>query len=306
MGNFDPHGAVAGHFDQTITVTTTPARPRLTLSARGRAVSAMTISRLSVPMPAFLPSVNQIGFDSYDWIASTIARTRTSVLLWVIGATRDRRGRDHVDPRSAFAFPLFGRYAGGALSLSSPNVPLQFSFGAVPLRRFLLRGTLTPSLRFAPGASLYADTVCATVPHYGPELLFTGICNPSGILAASGTFESAAYRGPAVMRPAGVRVGPVAWAAPTATRAGSITARLAGRGLPTAARHVAAILLTDAATGGPLAVQPRSATTVMVNRAGRIVGVRLHLPRGTVAPARMRAYVIVDAFPLASVMLGAP
>jgi hypothetical protein len=69
---------------------------------------------------------------------------------------------------------------------------------------------------------------------------------------------------------------------------------------------VAAILLTDAATGGPLAVQPRSATTVMVNRAGRIVGVRLHLPRGTVAPARMRAYVIVDAFPLASVMLGAP
>ena len=129
-------------------------------------------------MPAFLPSVNQIGFDSYDWIASTIARSRNRLLMWVVGAVRDARGVERVDPASAFAFPLSGRYEGSSMILSSPQVPLEFSFGQVPLRRFELRGQLGPDLRFRPGAAVYAETVCATVPIYGPELAFTGICNP--------------------------------------------------------------------------------------------------------------------------------
>ena len=50
------------------------------------------------PLPPLLPSVNQIGFDSYDMIAGTISRTKARrrrdgrVLLWVIGARRDRHG----------------------------------------------------------------------------------------------------------------------------------------------------------------------------------------------------------------------
>ena len=63
---------------------------------------------------------------------------------------------------------------------------------AVPLRSFSLRGQLDSDLRFAPTANLYAETVCATVPNYGPELTFTGICNPRGVLATSGTLSEAA------------------------------------------------------------------------------------------------------------------
>ncbi len=301
MGNFNPHGTVAGRFAQTITLRTARRGRGLPLHVGPRAVSAITITRLSVPMPAFLPSVNQIGFDSYDWIATTIARTRSRLLMWVIGATRDARGRDRVDPHSAFGFPLYGSYAGNTLVLSSPGVPLQFSFGPVPLRRFELAGTLQGNLQFAPVASLYADTVCATVPRYGPELLFTGICNPSGVLAASGTFIGTPYRGPAARRPPGVRLSTLALTLPSASRAGGATARLAGAGLPSASAHVAAILLTDAATGRPVAVQPRSATTTVRDRRGRIVSVHLALPRGAGLPARaLRVYVIVDGFPVAS------
>ena len=97
MGNFNAHGPRAGSFAQTITVRTAPRRGSLPLKVGRDAVGAMTISRLSVPMPSFLASVNQIGFDSYDWIASTIARTKHHVLLWVVGALpaprRSRRGR---------------------------------------------------------------------------------------------------------------------------------------------------------------------------------------------------------------------
>jgi hypothetical protein len=170
MGNFNPAGRPAGRFDQTITLRTRPAGQRgLPLVAGRNQVSAMTIRRLAVPMPAFLASVNQIGFDSYDWIASTIARTRTRTLLWVIGAYRDAQGVERVDPHSAFGFPLAGRYVRQSLILASPGVPLEFSFGVVPLRRLELRGDLRPGLSFRPGASSYAETVCATVPNYGPS-----------------------------------------------------------------------------------------------------------------------------------------
>jgi outer membrane protein assembly factor BamB len=303
MGNFNARGHRAGSFAQTITLKTAPGAGRLPLKVGRNAVSAMTISRLSVPMPSFLSSVNQIGFDSYDWIASTIARTRHTVLLWVIGARRGAGGREVVDPSSDFAFPLAGRYQGNSVILSSPNVALQFSFGAVPLRRFQLRGELYPDLRFAADANVYAETVCARVPIYGSELTFTGICNPSGVLATSGTFLSAAYRGRASVRPVDLRAGRVSLVPPTATIAGRAAVRLDGTRLPAAARHVAAILLTDARTGTPVALDYRTDTTLETNSAGRITGVRLAIPPGTQLPSDVRAYVIVDAFPISQALL---
>jgi outer membrane protein assembly factor BamB len=298
MGNFNPDGPRAGSFATTI-VLKTAAPPRHNPLAIGRdRAGAITISRLSVPMPAFLSSVNQIGFDSYNWIAATIARTSRTILMWVIGAKPGLGGRDLVDPASPFGFPLYGRYRGGAVSLSSPNTSLEFSFGAVPLRRFELRGTLAPNLRFAANSNLFADTVCRTVPFYGPELLFTGICNPDGVLAASGTFISSAYRGGANVRPAGVSAEPVTVILPTATTAGSAHATLSGSRLPPARSHVATILLTDAVTGAPVALDYRADTTLTTNRAHRITGVRLAIPVSTTLPTRIRAYVILDAFPI--------
>ncbi len=303
MGNFNPHGAVAGSFAQTITVRTRPAaRGQLPLSVSAERSSALTIRRLAVPMPAFLPSVNQIGFDSYDWIASTVARTHSHVLMWVIGASKDAHGVERVEPHSAFSFPLAGQYGGRSVILSSPSVPLSFSFGVVPLRRFEMRGELAPSLSFLPGAALYAETVCATVPNYGAELTFTGICNPSGVLAASGTFLSSAYQGPADRRPAGLHLASLRLRAPTGTGPGSADARLAGR-LPLAAHHVAAVLLTDAASGTPVAIDYHSQSSLVRGSGGTIAGVHVTIPAGTSLPARVRAYMIVDAFPLASRLL---
>ncbi len=301
MGNFNPHGPVAGRFDTTLVERTAgdSAGP-LPLVAGRSAVTAITIRRLAVPMPAFLASVNQIGFDSYDWIASTISRTGSHVLMWVIGAFKDRNGVERVDPQSAFAFPLDGRSTGRALNLSSPNVALTFSFGLVPLQRFYMRGTLQRNLSFAPGASLYAETVCKTVPNYGPELAFTGICNPDGLLAASGTFLSQAYSGSAAVRPRGVSVLSVRLVRPSAAADGSVVARLVGPGVPSSAHHVAAVLLTNASTGSPVSLDYRTLTTLSKPRLGQV---DLRLPAGTVLPAHMRAYVIVDAFPVASRIL---
>ena len=225
------------------------------------------------------------------------------MLLWVVGALKAGHGRELVNPARSFAFPLAGRYQGNSVILSSPKVSLQFSFGGVPLRRFELRGQINRNLSFNPDANLYAETVCATVPSYGPELLFTGICNPNGVLAASGTFASTAYHGPASRRPAGVRAGRVTVVRSTATTDGSAQVALTGTRLPTAAHHVAAILLTDARSGAPVAINYQTSTSLITNRMGRITEVRLAIPAGTRLPQRIRAYVIVDAFPVGQTAL---
>jgi outer membrane protein assembly factor BamB len=301
MGNFNPAGRRAGSFSTTITLKTAPERRHaaLPLTVGRQRVSALTISRLSVPLPAFLSSVNQIGFDSYDWIASTIARTRRTVLLWVIGAKPSTGGGELVDPSNAFAFPLYGTYAGNSVILGSPNTSLQFSFGSVPLRTFEMRGTLEPDLRFDAAANLFADTICKTVPYYGAELTFTGICNPSGVLAASGAFISRDYTGSANRRPAGLAATAIKLVWPTATAAGSARAAFNGSRLAAANRHVAAILLTDATSGAPVALDYQADTTVRTDSARMITAVRLTIPAGTRLPAQLRAYVIVDAFPIA-------
>ena len=76
-----------------------------------------------------------------------------------------------------------------------------------------------------------------------------------------------------------------------------ITAQFAGSALA-ADRHAAAILLTDAATGAVVPLDYSKAISPLVRR-GAIQAVRLRLPAGTRLPARIKAFVIADAFPLA-------
>ena len=70
---------------------------------------------LAVPEPAFLTSITQIGFGSYDLAAATIARRGNRVLLWVY----DKPGGD-------FAFPISGRISGDSVILSRADLNLTF------------------------------------------------------------------------------------------------------------------------------------------------------------------------------------
>ena len=69
---------------------------RLPLKTGRKRVGAFNLRRLALPLPSLLPSVEQIGFDSYDWIAGTLQRTRTGngnrgrLLLWVVGSKEDK------------------------------------------------------------------------------------------------------------------------------------------------------------------------------------------------------------------------
>jgi hypothetical protein len=310
-----PIGATGGGlFDDTVTFRTAPAGGRLPLSASTRrgAVSAMRIRRLAVPLPPFLTSVNQIGFDSYDLIAGTLAKTPCingdgalsctdgdgTVLLWVIAGKRGPRGIEVADPKGGFGFPIAGRYRGDALILSREQLPLTFSFGEVPMRRFELRGQIGRDLRVKPGANVFAEVTCTDVPNYGPVLVAIGLCNARNTLAASGTFLSERYdkRGSANRRPRGLRVTDVKM------DGSSVVASFALRGRGAryrAADHIASVVLVDADSGRPVPIDYVKSTTVEADGAGNLRSARVAIPAGTQLPEHLRAYVVTDAYPLA-------
>jgi outer membrane protein assembly factor BamB len=263
---------------------------------------AFALSRLAVPLPPILPSLNQIGFDSYDMVVGALrvsppgANREGSLLLWAVSTKRGPGGATVADRRGAFAFPLQGRYRDDSLLLSQRGLSLTFSFGDVPLRRFDLRMQMGPDRR-ARGASLTAEVFCPEVPVYGPALIAIGLCNRDSILPSSGTFITDRYRGPAASRPRGVRLASLALKRPAGAAAGAVVARLAGAPLR-ADRHAAAILLTDADSGAVVSLDYRKATSLKLAR-GAIREVRLRVPGATSLPGRIRAYVITDAVALA-------
>ena len=61
---------------------------------------------------------------------------------------------------------------------------------------------------------------------------------------------------------------------------------------------MAAILLADASNDTPVAIDYRSNMSLRVNAAGDITAISLRIPHGTELPQRIRAYVIIDAFPI--------
>jgi outer membrane protein assembly factor BamB len=294
----------SGRVASTIAFRTARVRRRgRPLHTRRARVSAFRLRRLAVPLPPILSSLNQIGFDSYDMAVGALdvsapdAAGEGDVLLWAVSTKRGTGGSVVADRRGAFSFPLQGRYRHDSLLLSQRGLSLTFSFGDVPLRRFDLRMQLGRDMR-ARGASLYSEVFCPEVPNYGPALIAIGLCNRDLKLPASGTFTTGPYRGPANRRPAGVRIQSLVLKRPTATEAGSAVARLAGR--PLAARgHAAAILLTSAQGGDVISLDYKKATSLST-RGGAIRAVRLGLPAGTELPARVKAYVIADVFPLAA------
>lgn len=67
-------------------------------------VTALEWTRLAVPIPPMMPSLNQIGFDYLDWIIGAVditdpdAQGGGKATLWAIGAKRDTEGRLVVRP----------------------------------------------------------------------------------------------------------------------------------------------------------------------------------------------------------------
>jgi outer membrane protein assembly factor BamB len=248
------------------------------------------LRRLSLPLPSFLTSVNQIGFDDYELLMTPLEVTADRVLAYVQTGRRDAAGRLVADPNGGLDFPIAGIHRGSTFALTRRDLTLRLEFGATPMRVFTLRGTFAPDQTVRPGASLYGEIDCATMPGYGPQLIAIGLCNAQDVLAASGTYLARAYNGPAGRPLPGLTLADVRLQRPTLLTDGSVSATLTGGSV---AGHAVSIALVDPATGEPLALDELSGKTVTGDT------VTLRIPARTSVPDHPRAYVIVDGYALA-------
>ncbi len=301
LGNVDLGTGDLQAFSGSFTVATStdgvPWRPVVGPDA----VTGVSLSRLAVPMPPMLTSVNQIGFDFYDWIGGVVRTQADSTVLWFVGAKRDAANQIVADPAALFAFPMFGRERGGTFSWNASQVNLWFTFGPVPLRRFDLRGTFGPGGKVESDAQFLAEAVCADIPGYGTKMPVTGMCDTQGVITAAGTYLGGTASSPAVRRVAGLQTGTVGLTRPSGGSDGSVTVPVT-LSPGTSYRkqdHFVSVLLVDATTGVPVPVDYYSETAMSTDAAGNITGATVRIPANVSVPAKVEAIVMTDAFPAA-------
>ena len=258
-------------------------------------VSGLQMSRLAVPMPPMLTSVNQIGFDFYDWIGGAVRTNADSTVVWFVGAKPGTRGEVVADPSARFAFPVLGPQRGGTFSWTAAQVNLWFTFGPVPLRRFDLRGTFGADGRVGPDSQFLAEAVCADIPGYGGQMPITGMCDTSGVITAAGTFLGEQAQSPAVRRVPGLTAGEVT----TDRTSFSVDLTLDPGVQYKPADHFVSILLLDAVTGTPVPIDYYRDTTLTTDDSGNISGATVVVGEGIALPASVEAVVMTDAFPAA-------
>ena len=312
LGNLSLGGRLDGHFEQDFAFSVDPPQSAwLELATTPESTSALQWSRMSAALPSMLPSLNQIGFDYIDWILGAIDWTgpdelsQGRLLMWAIGARREDSGMLVADPHSDFTLPLAGSYQADSFMLSNRDFKMAITGISIPFRLFQVRGQLGPDRIARPGAALFADTSVLGIPNFGPKMVIAGLANNiyQNLLVA-GTYITRPYPpdGPAGRRPAGILVEDLAYRPPDGDQPGRLKARFRyapGASYPLA-DHRPGLLLVDAERLEPVRLDYQASLHAQASPSGDLHSVWLDIPARTELPEQLKAYVILDVYPIHS------
>lgn len=300
FGNLTIGGRRAGKFDQELRLRTRSAGPGPRWQPDRDETPAFEWTRLAVPIPAMLASLNQIGFDDMEWIMGAIAAGDDTLILWGVPGRRAQNVLV-VDAEATSALLLSGTRRGGSLFLSARDFEASVTGIPVKLDLMELRGEIDRSLIAAPGASFLAEADALSIPTFGWPLVLSGLA--SGLwdrLVMSGTYVTRPYRGPANRRPQGLQVTLVESVRPTEALPGQVVAhfRLAPGASYRLSEHRVAMVLIDAVKGGVLPLDYRSRLTTSATPEGDLLQAVLTIPAGTDVSDDLEVVVLTDVFPL--------
>ena len=309
FGNLTVGGRKSGGFSATFTFRASDARadmPGLTVAED--TVTAFEWTRMAVPLPSMMPSLNQIGFDYFDCIMSVIEIEAPGddragkFILWMTGAYRDDDGRLVADPEPDFLTPLNGFYEGDHFILRNRDFKLVSQGIDIPFNVLEMRGQFGPDLVVESGATVYADARVLSIPDFGPLMALAGLANNVyEKLVFAGTFITRPCgESPANRRPQGVSVGSIEYATPSKEHDGSVAVAIQlepGAAYPLA-QHRPAIFLIDTARTEAIFLDYYGNLTATADSDGNLAAIRLTIPAGLEMPSRTEAVVILDAFPL--------
>jgi len=296
---FEP--GVGGTFDQTFTFEV-PARsptafPFPVAESPGDATGIVELYRVAAPLPTILPSYNQIGFDSIHYAVGLVEREGDNIVAWGVGGTSDEQGNVIVDPSSDVRFPLFFRWDDGLLTMiNEEGFTIEFNGFPLPFKYFRVATTLDAEGNAVHSPWLNAKTICNEIETYGVFLELGGFCNrDTHLLEAVGGTEFRPFGDGRQTAPTGLGTVQISRSAESAV------ATLSGTSLRSE-EHNFGILLLDADSGVPVSLNYTKRTGRTPDM-GTIQTVSLDLTGIDEVPARLRAYLMVDAYPAVVAML---
>lgn len=309
LGNLTLGGRFAGRFSASFRFGVCETKlPSLPLEVNDRQTTALVWTRLAAPLPTMLPSLNQLGFDYIYWILGAVALTppdpagQGRALLWAIGARLSKDGELVVDPISDFTFPLSGRYLGNDFILSNRRFTMAITGIPIPFNLLEMRGRLGQDLVVQPGAAAFAEARTLSIPNFGPYLVIAGLAtNWWEKLLVAGTYITRPYpvTGTANQRPAGIVLHNLEYHPPTRSTDGSVQAyfRLDPAVTYPLDRHRPAILLADPETLEAVSLDYQDNLSARGDMNGDLRSINLVIPKETSIPDKLRAFVMLDAFP---------
>jgi hypothetical protein len=222
-------------------------------------------------------------------------------VAWVAGARlAETENRTVVDPATKGLFPLEVAYRDGLLTaLNDSGFTMEAMGAKLTFKEFRVAARLDADGNTAETPRLLVTSVCSQIAFYGTFLQSLGLCNAqTDTLSAFGAALLRKHQGGVQTMPDGV--GTVSFAA----SGGGVTATAAGSTLQVA-DHVTGILLIEAASGKPVALDYGLATTRQASADGTLQAVTLAIEAKKVT-GEVRAYLMVDTYPAARQTLTLP
>jgi outer membrane protein assembly factor BamB len=309
IGNLTIGGRTAGTLAEELILRTDQATPSLPVRMKDNEVPAFEWTRLAVPIPPMLASLNQAPFDASSWIMSVIynspprGEAEGRFVVWGIGARHDDEGTLIPDPDPRLTLTLNGRYAGNNFILDAHDFTWSIADMDVPVDTYELRGQMDAEMRVRPGATFFAKAHAWSFPGLGPYLMLGGLTsNAYDELLMSGTYVTRPYpsAAPANKRPGNLKVVRVERVRPTDSLPGQVVVDF---GSPPAAayrvdKHRIGIVLIDRHSHHLLPLDYANGLCIVENTDGTLAQAVLTLPAGTFLPLETELLVIADAFPL--------
>ena len=307
IGNIEIGAKHYDNFSDSLRFRTAPAlRNSLPLTVEAEKVSGFELRRLAVPYPSMMTSLNQIGFDSYNWIVGTVEidtpdeKNQGGVIIWAIGGEYNEAGALVPKRDTEFMFPMAGSFQNDAFILENKNLEFEVSGIRVPFKTFQMRGQLKEDMSVLPGATTYAEVSPFSDPVYGPLLAAGGLVNKNLKVIASGAYLTRALppQTRANIKPENISVSDLSYEKPTLSKPGKIVVSFEQNGQYLAEEHLTSVLIIDDAKSQPVWLNYRLQTKEEVDDAGALRKIELTIPAGTPIPAKPRAIVMTDVFPL--------
>jgi outer membrane protein assembly factor BamB len=286
-------GRKTGSVDETFTFGINPKPEVSNMFLNAVDDSEQTVvefHRLSVPIPAILPSYNQIGFDSLHYIGGAVDKNANGQeIFWIIEGRLDENNEAAIDPDAITRYPLLLDYDDGLVTLANyDGFKIKF-IGSwdMPFANYRISTTMTETGDLSDSATIIAVTNCDDIEFYGIGLKLMGMSEfKTGqmfVRAGSGIqfWENAA----APENHGDVTVDLIEE---------RVVAKISGGALK-ADEHVYSIMLTDQ-DSNPLPLYYTKNTTV--SSEGGIITVTLNFGKDEEIPPEAKVYVLVDTHPI--------